>query len=70
MSQLYWIGPHGMLVPSTVKSVTASDGYNMLYSDGTETEMWSEQKAPTKEEYLAKYAQQRGSDGLYFYAEG
>ena len=67
-TQDYWIGPHGMLVPNTIKDVMDEDCCNTLYDDGSVTEMGSNIVPLTKEEYLAKYAEKR-DDGLYYFRQ-
>src|SRR5438552_3989176 len=63
----YWTGPYGILVPMSVISVTATDGYNSLCQDGSETERFSRQKSPTREEYLKQNATFNPTDLSYYW---
>ncbi|AYV86071.1 MAG: hypothetical protein Solivirus4_32 [Solivirus sp.] len=51
----YWVGPYGVKVPNEITSIKASDGGNILYKDGKETEMFVKRPL-TREQYLEKYA--------------
>jgi len=68
-SQDFWIGPYNIRVSKSIKSVVAEDGYNSLYSDGTETEKYETLNIEmTQELYLKMYAEKR-DDGYYWYKE-
>jgi hypothetical protein len=62
----YWLGPHGMRVPSYINCVVAEDGYNTMSKGGFSTQVYCNAIEPTKSEYLAKYAELR-ADGFYYY---
>ena len=54
-SDVYWMGPHDMLIPWQITSVPYSDGCNTEYRSGGHTKMMCEHyMAP--EDYLAQYA--------------
>ena len=68
MENDYWLGPYDIRVPNSIKFVTASDGYNTLFSDGNETEIFRP-NAPTlsEDEYKNKYAQFNAKDGYWYW---
>ncbi len=60
----YWIGPYGMLIPSTVSSVKAENGIDIHHSDGSITG-----KKMTREIYLDKYASKNDANVWYYIEE-
>ena len=65
----YWVGPYGMLIPSTIDAVSAEDGSNTTYSDGSTTEMGVRLTVPmTRERYLSERAT-LSDDGHWYYAK-
>jgi len=65
--QSYWRGPYDCLVPDSVDSCVAADGGNILYKDGSETEMDVE-PTMSKEEWIATYTYKcTGLHGLRYY---
>ena len=69
-NEQYWIGPYGILVPSKINSVLAEDGYNTLYSDGCETEMFridGPHMDATK--YKKLYATYNSNNGVWYYTK-
>lgn len=68
MVWLYRVSCYGVLVPVNVKYVTASDGYNTLFRNGSETEKGCQSgEIMTRERYLEKYAELY--NGLYYWKE-
>lgn len=67
MSNTYWTGPYAMLVPDTIQSVCAKDGYNRMHKDGSVTDGFRKDgEQMTKEMYLATYAE-LNEDEQYYY---
>jgi hypothetical protein len=58
-----------MKVPIEIDNVTAADGVNILYKDGSYTEIGivDESTTPTKAQYLIKYAFRNTESGEYWY---
>lgn len=58
-----------MKVPIEIDHVTAADGANTLYINGSYTELGIKDKSkiPTKEQYLAEYAFQNSESNEYWY---
>ena len=61
----YWLGPYNIRVPNTINIVTASDGVNILYKNGTITLMECNYHL-SKKEYIEKYATLH-CEGYYYY---
>ena len=63
----YWIGPYDVKVPNNLSMVRASDGYNLRYKSGGETEIGMV-NPPLMNAiiYRQKYAELK-SDGCYYY---
>lgn len=66
MASNYWIGPYGILVPNNINHVVASDGGNIFYKDGRETEMFVVNPV-SEEEYKKRYAQFNDIDKMWYY---
>lgn len=64
-SSLYWIGPHGCLVPNECRTCIAADGGNFQDMSGGITEMQPCWSPPTKEEYLNMYCRKEGDNYIY-----
>lgn len=62
----YWLGPYGILVHNSIKSVLAADGINIQYRDGTCTRMCIGTPLMTEERYKEQFAELR-DDGHYYY---
>jgi len=62
----YWVGPHNVLVPKSIKEVKARDGSNVLSKKGYTTEMNPRLPIPTASEYRQKYAE-LGPGGYYYW---
>lgn len=63
----YWIGPYGVRVPNNISMVRASDGFNLRYKSGGETEMGALNPPKMNAQiYRQKYAELR-PDGCYYY---
>lgn len=60
----YWIGPHGMLVPSDVPYVIAENGRDLHNADGSITTL-----RPSREHYLDTYASNDWGSRLWYYCE-
>jgi hypothetical protein len=65
----YWFGPYNVLVPNTIDKIVAEDGYNTLYKDGTESEIYR-QDSLSKDEWLAKYASYNNQGRLMYTPPG
>jgi hypothetical protein len=64
----YWNGPFNVLVPDNITKVKDVDGINMLYKNGSSTEMVSGPLL-SEAEYKARYAVLE-ADGNYYYKSG
>ena len=65
----YWIGPYGVRVNNNIVSVIASDGYNMKYKCGGETEMGMDDAPPMNETLYKSFYADLKDDGFYYYKE-
>ncbi len=64
----FWVGPYGMLVPTSVTSVISEDGGNRIYRDGHLTNAYVDpQKKISKYRYLGLYAD-AGRDGRWYFS--
>jgi hypothetical protein len=62
----YWEGPYGIMVPSHVDMVPYTDGTNMIYKDGTISNVYADGKKLNQLRYMALYGNQ-GRDGRWYY---
>ena len=64
----YWIGPAGVYIPKSIKSVVALDGYNTHSLDGGITEIYCEDNPGfTKEEYRKRFSVYNPTNGRYYW---
>ena len=65
---MYWIGPYSIKIHMSIQAVVATDGYNILFVDGTQTNRVSPiiLLNMTSAIYKEKYAELR-DDGQYYY---
>jgi len=64
----HWAGPHEVLVPNSIKSVVARDGYNTMYKNGMETEKKCYNHI-SPEAYREKYATLDKKTGKWYYGK-
>lgn len=60
----YWVGPHGMLVPSDVPFVIAENGIDLHHADGLITVT-----RPSRDHYLEVYGSNDRHSRLWYYYE-
>jgi hypothetical protein len=69
-SSLYWIGPYGVLVSSSISEVVGSDGISLITKDGKINDL---NPCPmhggkmTKKRYIERYTIKGNNNGHYFY---
>lgn len=63
----YWIGPYGILIPDTIKSVIDIDGINTIYKDGSSTEISNGGKVISEQIYKDRYTIYNSDDGKWYY---
>ena len=62
-TEYYWVGPHGILVPSHIPSVKAMNGVDTHHSDGSITRP----DPLTREQYMATYGLRYEDDDVWYY---
>jgi hypothetical protein len=68
MTDTYWTGPYGILVPAIVSYVVAEDGHNTMYCNGSVTDRVNNNAALMNADiYRQKYAWFNASDNQWYY---
>ncbi len=68
VSESYWVGPAGVLIPNDIECVTAIDGCNNICKNGGGTHNWVPiEHRYTEKSYREKYAECR--EGVYYWKD-